>query len=728
MSAVDPEKDGVPVLRTQSLAVTEDTHSLATVAATVRHSTACSNCRSARQRCDRLNPCKPDTVEKLLLRISESPVGDQVVRAILDSAAANGSTSSPSTDEHFSRSLTSPNLSRGTDHVVSTDDTPLSNTACYTRCSYASEPQAPASTVSPLDILASAVSAVHEDEDARSSHQQSLLSIHPRLCGPVTDTAPLQAVEDQHFVSYFASQPHTQTDWQVLSSLTVESIFKIETAAFDPVAARLIDENDASFLFGLFFKTQNPLVGLLDEQIHTADYVYATSFTLFSVVCSLGCRVSSRSRDRVIYPSLLTLAERSIRWSIASSVCGLEIIQALILMQCWAPARERQANDPYWLHLSHAAQLAKQLGIHKPDRVDEHLNAPMTTANGENKERFRRNYERTWLYIFIADKSFGVATGRCLCVSWDEMPTRAFEWWQNPLATPHDRLISGIVECRGIMHNAFKQRNSENLTPISVIDWHLQWFKTLEHVREVRCTPDDSPSSLYLPLLSLYMDHNMLVLSAQAVRTLAASDTGTISTEFRDTYRKIAEVANRMLDTATADFVLKELKTGLQNNQFIMICHAVAEIALKRNILPTNVAAESATKVRSIPAYLHEIAQQLPSNSMAQVYASASRSLIMQLGNNVAALDATNAFVSNLETGGGLDSWPAVTGSGHASDITPWSFENLMFDVGWTFHLGNEGINSSIPMTSEYPQDTTSVDVEVGFGSSQAPHDRTIWF
>lgn len=101
--------------------------------------------------------------------------------------------------------------------------------------------------------------------------------------------------------------------------------------------------------------------------------------------------------------------------------------------------------------LVEAAQLARVLGIYDPNRIEKHLAASIPTAADDVKERFRRNYERSWLCIFIADQSFGSVNGRRLCVSWNEMPPDAFDWWQKPMTGCHDRMISGIVETRGII-------------------------------------------------------------------------------------------------------------------------------------------------------------------------------------------------------------------------------------------------------------------------------------
>lgn len=102
-----------------------------------------------------------------------------------------------------------------------------------------------------------------------------------------------------------------------------------------------------------FFQTRNPHIGLLDPDLHTPKYVRHTSFTLFSVICALGCAISTRPRDRILYPTLLSLAEANLAWSIAVPVRSLETIQAILAMKYWAPMYQRQGDDPHWLHISH---------------------------------------------------------------------------------------------------------------------------------------------------------------------------------------------------------------------------------------------------------------------------------------------------------------------------------------------------------------------------------------
>lgn len=104
-----------------------------------------------------------------------------------------------------------------------------------------------------------------------------------------------------------------------------------------------------------FYKYRNPLVGLLDPILHTPQFVRSASFTLFSVICALGCAMSERARDKLLCSALIALAEGNIKWSIAASVRTVETVQAIINMTYWAPLSERQCDDPYWLRLTHVS-------------------------------------------------------------------------------------------------------------------------------------------------------------------------------------------------------------------------------------------------------------------------------------------------------------------------------------------------------------------------------------
>ncbi|KAK2771739.1 fungal transcriptional regulatory protein [Colletotrichum kahawae] len=284
-----------------------------------------------------------------------------------------------------------------------------------------------------------------------------------------------------------------------------------------------------------FFQIRNSFVGLLDPVLHTSEYVYSTSFTLFSVVCAMGCGISSRARDRILYPTLLSIAEANVRWSIAMSVRSVEVIQAIINLKYWAPLCERHADDPYWLQVSYLTALGKHSLV--------------------------------------------------------------------------DRSLS------------------------SLLGWHSEAFGILETTRDLRCTPDGSPSSQYLPILDFYMGHSLLVLSATALKDMKTVDKSEASTEMLIVTERTFKVASRALNVILYDEILRELILGIQNNMYIMIAHAITEMiqAIKRGCVASSDAIEAATKIHAISRRLEKLGQQLPSSSPIHLYKGLARVFAAEL-------------------------------------------------------------------------------------------------
>jgi hypothetical protein len=74
------------------------------------------------------------------------------------------------------------------------------------------------------------------------------------------------------------------------------------------------------------------------------------------------------------------------------------------------------------------------------------------------------------------------------------------------------------------------------------------------------------------------MDHSILVFNAQALRDLTASEDSATASALLIIQRKNIEVAGRMFDHLITDKTMNDVSVGFQNNQFIMICHAMTEI------------------------------------------------------------------------------------------------------------------------------------------------------
>ncbi|KAM0354399.1 hypothetical protein ACHAPU_001443 [Fusarium lateritium] len=391
-----------------------------------------------------------------------------------------------------------------------------------------------------------------------------------------------------------------------------------------------------------------------------------------------------------MYPVLASLANGNVRWSIAAAVKSLTTIQAIIGMQYWAPMSPRQSDDTYWLTLSHALQLAREMGVNRSDAIREYVSAECENATSEFRERCIRNYERTWLRTVIADKGFGIMNGRLQSVSWREVPRSAADWWKSPLAEPSDRMISGVVETRGLLLRALDKRRLLGSMSASILEWHKEAYDALTRVRNERCIPDDLPSAGCLPILAFHMDHSILVLNAQALKDLASASDNMAPFALLAVERKSVEVASRALELIATDKTLAELAVGLQNNQFIMICHAITEIlrAIKRGCLTAEENSAATEKVMGVIPFLDGLVQCLPASSAAHLYFDLARFFACQIDSLMGAPEP-EAMRETIDTGMFTNDWFKSVDSG-------------MPDVATFLDMGYLGMDQSMMESNDF--------------------------
>ncbi|KAG9832642.1 hypothetical protein KCU94_g12129, partial [Aureobasidium melanogenum] len=587
-------------------------------------------------------------------------IGEQVIAAILAS----------------SRNLQSSNSASNTiNGRGSTEHTPESIAVSEAYTSVKSEEHVPeykptngsagSSLVSPLHILADAVETerlaslnILDSTSNLAHHEEPLLSN--------TSNAWLSRQSTERLIKYFRPSSLSQKDWQVLAAQPLNAPLRLTSLTCDPISSRIINDTDAERYFDLFFKIRNPLVCLLDPVLHRPEIVRPLSFTLFSVVCALGCAVANTQRDRLLYPTLLALAQCNIKWSIATSVKSVETIQAIFTMEYWSPVHETQKDDPYWLHISHAILIARELGLNKDKAVTDLVSTyTSSTASSDFKERFRRNIERTWLAAFFAEKSFGIVTGRVMNVGRSEISESISDWWKKPMACPFDRVTSGVVEMRILLMQFLEERQRMTKTRELIEDWQARGFEALQALREKRCTPeasqDDSASAEYLPILAYYMDHSILVLNANALRDFVATNAMQCLANPCKISRQTVDVACRSLTLILSDPTLLRHMYGTHNNQLIMICHASSEIlfATTRGCLPPDMMERAAEKVRAVTRHMEAITRGLPSTSAAALYTTLSNIFSQQLDKYISTSQASSEVMQeSIPT----DWWNALGG------------------------------------------------------------------
>ncbi|KAJ5087726.1 hypothetical protein N7456_011342 [Penicillium angulare] len=321
------------------------------------------------------------------------------------------------------------------------------------------------------------------------------------------------------------------------------------------------------------------------------------------------------------------------KWAIASSIKTVEIVQAILNMQYWAPMTQRQSDDPSWLRLSHAVQLAKEIGLDKPTTIAEQVSFLCPNGTAKQKACLTQNFERTWYHCFISDKSFGIISGKSSLVSWSQIPKSVSDWWQKAMASPHDRVVSGVVEMRQLLVKLLQQGKRKDKAPSCILKWYSQALIDMEQVLSLRCAPDEKPSSLYLPILAFYIDHSALILGAQALRELATLESADTTDEVITISRKNANVASRLLDHVIYDRVFQDCKVGYHNNQFLMMCHASTEIlnAINRGALDPGEIEQAAERSFTVAKRMEEISRYIPATSAVHLYFDISHFLSREI-------------------------------------------------------------------------------------------------
>jgi len=100
----------------------------------------------------------------------------------------------------------------------------------------------------------------------------------------------------------------------------------------------------------------NPLIALLDEQLHGFPQVLDRSNLLFSVILAVSsriCRPEIYSRAASIVSNLLSLA-------FEQNSSNIEIVQALSIMVFWRNVED----DSGWRRTGYAIRMAYELGLH----------------------------------------------------------------------------------------------------------------------------------------------------------------------------------------------------------------------------------------------------------------------------------------------------------------------------------------------------------------------------
>ncbi|KAI0029400.1 fungal-specific transcription factor domain-containing protein [Vararia minispora EC-137] len=205
----------------------------------------------------------------------------------------------------------------------------------------------------------------------------------------------------------------------------------------DPISAGIVDEDNAKVLFDLIFLRLNPFINLFDPALHSVSYVRSRSPFLFTTLLMAGCKFFKPESFRQCQKMAHDLAVRAF----AENWKSVEVVQAFACLCYWKEPEDTRT----WTYIGYACRMAVELGLNRYHSVP-----PLHETELQLSER--RNRERTYLVLFVHDRSLATQTGRAWMLPEDDLVRNAHVWHERgggPIR-PEDVVVSAFVQLRCI--------------------------------------------------------------------------------------------------------------------------------------------------------------------------------------------------------------------------------------------------------------------------------------
>ncbi|THV08056.1 hypothetical protein K435DRAFT_741674 [Dendrothele bispora CBS 962.96] len=205
----------------------------------------------------------------------------------------------------------------------------------------------------------------------------------------------------------------------------------------DPVSAGIMDEEQAKVLFDLIFLRLNPFVNLFDPALHSVHYVRSRSPFLFTVLLMAGCKFFKPELAK----QCQKLANDFATKAFSEAWKSVEVVQAFACLTYWRDPDDNRT----WTFIGYACRMAVELGL---NRYVAH--PPSNETESQLLER--RNRERTYLVLFVHDRSLSTQTGRNWMLPEDDFIRHSINWHEKGGNTirPEDVIVSAFVQLRHI--------------------------------------------------------------------------------------------------------------------------------------------------------------------------------------------------------------------------------------------------------------------------------------
>ncbi|KAH8107994.1 fungal-specific transcription factor domain-containing protein [Cristinia sonorae] len=282
----------------------------------------------------------------------------------------------------------------------------------------------------------------------------------------------------------------------------------------DPISAGIIDIAQAGVFFDLFFLRLNPFINLFDPALHTVHYVRSHCPFLFTTIIMVCCKFFKHN----LYHATQQLAQEFAVRAFAESWTRIEVVQAFACLTYWQEPGETRT----WTYIGFASRMAIELGLNR-------YSGKRLGEESEMHARERRNRERTYLVLFVHDRSLSIQTGRHWMLPEDDIVRHSVSWHSDgPLPVrPEDVIVTAFTQLQRIAAESTEAFHSQKGGSTNASQEDIfrlcngklsQWTDTWHH--EMRRA---NGGKFHYALLNLFRLHVRLFLNSFAVQPSLSS-------------------------------------------------------------------------------------------------------------------------------------------------------------------------------------------------------------
>ncbi|PGH00113.1 hypothetical protein AJ79_08296 [Helicocarpus griseus UAMH5409] len=282
----------------------------------------------------------------------------------------------------------------------------------------------------------------------------------------------------------------------------------------DPVNLNLIDLPTARKLYTNFFQYMNPFICQFDPKLHTIKYIRTRSSFLFSALLSAAAKIFLPS----LYMKLHDHVESILKEILITGKASTEIVQGICLLTYWKEPSDSRA----WGFVGYAIRACIGMGWDKLNSAcpDSSTSSMPKSTEREIEIRELRNKERTWLMLFVYDRSVSLQLGKPWMIHMNPLIRNSDSWHQHIYAVPGcDQIMSAFVQLRILGSDILDlfwidpvATTAQSITKNEVIlklfngdldRWEAKWYKIVE---------DASVSVAHRFIIRFYGTHLRLLL------------------------------------------------------------------------------------------------------------------------------------------------------------------------------------------------------------------------